>query len=60
MTDCRFPQKSPEMLCEFSSPVAKATDSGLKCFVRVSVKVSCREGRVCSSSTTMMKVGCLG
>ena len=46
MTDCRFPKKleSPDMLCELSLPVAKTTDSELKSFIRVSVKVSGLEG----------------
>ena len=41
MTDCRFPKKleSPDILCEIPLPVVRATDSGLKCFVGVSVKV---------------------
>ena len=32
--------ESPAMLCWLSSPVAKVTDGGLKCFVCVNVKVS--------------------
>ena len=60
MTDCRFPKKleSHDMLCELSSPVAKATDGGLKCLIRVSVKVSGLEGPACWSSTTTKEVGC--
>ena len=60
MTDCRFPKKieSSDMLCELSSPVAEATDGGLKCFFGVCVKVNGPKDPVCWSSTTMKEVGC--
>ena len=57
ITGCRFPKKSPGVLCWLSVPLAEATDSGLTCFVGVSVKVSGVEGPGCSSTTTK-KVGC--
>ena len=43
------------MLCWLSSPVAEATDGGLRCFIRVSVKVSTLEGFACWSTTTRRK-----
>ena len=55
-----FPKKqeSPPTLCELSSPVAEALDSGLKCFDRVSVKVISLGGLGCWSSTTTKEVSC--
>ena len=49
MTNCRFPKKldGPDMLCELSLPVAEATDGALRCFVGVSVIVSCFQGLAC-------------
>ena len=38
--------------------MAEATDSGFKCFVRVSVKASGLEGPACWLSLTTKKVGC--
>ena len=48
MSDWRFTKKleSPDLLCALSSPVAEATDGGLKCFVGISVKGSSLEVRL--------------
>ena len=56
-----FPKKleSTDMLCWLSSPVAEATDGGLKCFVSINVNVSDLEGSICGSSMTRNEVGCL-
>ena len=47
------------MLYRLSLPVAEATDGELKCFIRVSVKVSGLEGPGCWSLTTTKEVGWL-
>ena len=36
----RLKLESPDMLCWLSSPVAEATDGGVKCFVDVKVNLS--------------------
>ena len=46
------------MLCWLSSPVAEATDGGMKCFVSINVKVSGLEGPACWSAMTRKEVGC--
>ena len=48
----------PDLLCWLSSPVAEATDGGLKCFVGVNENVSGLEGSPCWLSTTKKEVGC--
>ena len=46
------------MLCGLSWPVAEANVGAVKCFVRVSVKVSTLDGPGCWLSTTTKEVGC--
>ena len=60
MTDSRFPKKleSLDMFCELSSPVAEATDGGLKCLARFSMKISGPKGPACWSSITTKEIGC--
>ena len=43
----------------FLSPVAEASDGGLKCFIGVKVNTSGLEGPACWSSTTMKEVSLL-
>ena len=50
--------ESLDILCWLSSPLAEATEGGLKCFVNVKVNVSGLEDS-CLSSTTMKEVGFL-
>ena len=46
------------MLCGLFSPVAEATDGGLKCFLGINVNVSGLEGPACWLSMTRKEVGC--
>ena len=61
MTDCIFLKwlMRPGMLCELSSLVTEATNSGLKLFLGLVVKCSCLEVPSWCSSTLHMKSAAL-
>ena len=58
MTDCIFPNRLDrlEMLCELSSPVTEATNSGLKLLLELVVKCSSLEVLGCYLSTNKYEV----